>query len=317
MIKSELLKKLSVITEEEKSILSGNQMVDRSIYVSGKNVIDAKKLLSQGKLITARPHTRFIRFPEHTHNYVEAIYMCSGKTMHIINGEELVLNEGELLFLSRNAKQEIMPADENDIAVNFIILPEFFSTVMQMLDEEETPLKKFIIDSMKQEDSVSGYLHFKVADIIPIQNLIENLIWNLVFDTANKRKINATTMGLLFMLLINNTDRLASNNDEDDAIIKVLRYIEDNYVNASLYELARLLHYDFAWLSREIKRRTGDNYTTLIQKKRISQACFLLKNTNMNIDDIALNVGYSNISYFHRLFKQFQGVTPREYRICK
>ena len=60
MIKSELLKKLSVITEEEKSILSGNQMVDRSIYVSGKNVIDAKKLLSQGKLITARPHTRFI-----------------------------------------------------------------------------------------------------------------------------------------------------------------------------------------------------------------------------------------------------------------
>ena len=56
------------------------------------------------------------------------IYMCSGQTTHIVNDKTIVLSEGEILLLSQNSVQEILPAGENDIAVNFIILPEFFST---------------------------------------------------------------------------------------------------------------------------------------------------------------------------------------------
>ena len=58
------------------------------------NVIDATKLLEAGKLIQVRTHTRFIHFPEHTHNYVEMIYMCSGSTHHVINGEDVILKQG-------------------------------------------------------------------------------------------------------------------------------------------------------------------------------------------------------------------------------
>ena len=55
------------------------------------------------------------------------VYMCAGKTTHIINGnKELTLEEGDLLFLNQNVYHEILPSGENDIAVNFIILPEFF-----------------------------------------------------------------------------------------------------------------------------------------------------------------------------------------------
>ena len=124
------LREIMPITEEENRILHSG-VIDRNLYMqSEKNVINAEKLLSQGKLITIRPHTRFVHFPEHTHDYIEAIYMCSGKTEHIINGEHITLNKGELLFLSQNAKQEIMPASQDDIAVNFIILPEFFDKTL-------------------------------------------------------------------------------------------------------------------------------------------------------------------------------------------
>ena len=50
-------------------------------------MMDAGKLLERGKLIDIRPHTRFIRFPAHSHNYVEMIYMCQGSTVHTINGD--------------------------------------------------------------------------------------------------------------------------------------------------------------------------------------------------------------------------------------
>ena len=52
--------------------------------------------------------------------------MCQGTTTHILNGSRVVLEEGDLLFLNQNVEQEILPAGEQDIAVNFIVLPEFF-----------------------------------------------------------------------------------------------------------------------------------------------------------------------------------------------
>ena len=83
----EILDRLSVITEEEQEILSGRQGIDPTRYTEKKElVIDSGKMLEHGKLIRIRPHTRFVHFPKHRHNYVEVIYMCQGQTTHIIDG---------------------------------------------------------------------------------------------------------------------------------------------------------------------------------------------------------------------------------------
>ena len=90
-----LLQKLSAVTEEEKRILAGERQIDRSIYMDGsRDVISGDKLLPSGRIITIRPHTRFVAFPEHSHDYVEMVYMCAG----------------ELLMLGQNARQSIAPA---------------------------------------------------------------------------------------------------------------------------------------------------------------------------------------------------------------
>ncbi len=311
----DILKALIPITDEEQAILDGKTKINRSLYMENSaNIINSKKLLSEGKLITIRPHTRFIHFPEHSHDYIEVIYMCQGSTTHIINEEALTLKEGELLFLPQSSKQEILPAGGNDVAVNFIILPEFFDQSLRMLGDEETPLKSFIIDCLTNKTSSTAYLHFEVSDILPVQNLVENLLWTLINGAPNKRKINQTTMGLLFLQLLNCTDRLSYSTEQEELILKVLRYIEEHYKNGSLSELSKTTHYDFAWLSREIKRKTGKTYTDLLQEKRLSQAAYFLKNTNMKVDDIAAEVGYENISYFHRLFNKNFGMSPKRYR---
>jgi len=318
MISSAILEKLLPITDEESKILSGKNNIDRSIYMSeDKNIINSKKLLEEGRLITIRPHTRFIDFPSHTHDYIEVVYMCSGSTVHIINGSELTLSQGELLFLSSDAVQEIKRADKNDIAINFIILPQFFDKALDMLGEEETPLKRFIIDALGSKPSGIGYLHFKVADILPVQNLVENLLYTLISNTPNKRQINQTTMGLLLLQLIGFTDRLSVEDKGDALLIEVFRYIEENYRNGSLSLLASRLHCDLYWLSREIKSRTGKTYTQHLQEKRLSQAAFLLKTTKINVSDISLAVGYENVSYFHRIFSKYSGISPHDYRTRK
>ncbi len=317
MLNRFVLEALSSITEEEKTLLAGSADIDRSLYMEGSgDVVSGKKLLQPTKLISVRPHTRFVHFPEHTHDYVEIVYMCQGSTTHIVNGVKVELMAGELLLLGQNALQEILPAGEEDIAVNFIIRPEFFSATLSYLGDDETPLRKFILDCLCGENE-TGFLHFKVSDVLPVQNLVENLLWTLISDTPNKRGINQATMGLLFMQLLNHTDRLTVNSPQQEIVLQILRYVEEHYRDGSLSEIAELLHYDTAWLSREIKRRTGKNYTDLVQDKRLSQALWLLKNTNKKVDDIAMAVGYENISYFHRLFAKRYGLSPKKVRDCK
>ena len=312
----QILSILSAITHEEQQILDGRTKIDRSLYMDGsRDMITGKKLLSAGKQIAVRPHTRFIHFPEHTHDYVEMVYMCRGSTRHRINGTELTLQQGELLLLGQNARQEIYPAGREDIAVNFIVRPEFFSGTLDFLGNEETPLREFLVKALCGENP-AGYLHFQVADVKTVQNLMENLLWTLISETQNRRSIHQLTMGLLFVQLLNHTDRLSASTPEQEMTVKVLRYIEENYVSGSLTEIAGQLHYDTAWLCREIHRRTGKTYTQLVQQKRLSQAAWLLKNTRQKVADIALSVGYENISYFHRIFTARYGQSPRQFRLA-
>ena len=95
MIKAEILDILCKITEEEQRVLDGKKEVDWGIYNErGVSIVSGKKMLDAGKLIAVRPHTRFAYFPQHTHDYIELIYMCSGSTQHIIDGDRIELQEG-------------------------------------------------------------------------------------------------------------------------------------------------------------------------------------------------------------------------------
>ena len=89
MIRQEILKELLPFTAEELEFLDGRKTINRDLYMKAQaNVINSSKLLTQGKLITIRPHTRFVHFPEHTHDYVEMVYMCAGSTTHGLTAEK-------------------------------------------------------------------------------------------------------------------------------------------------------------------------------------------------------------------------------------
>lgn len=313
-MQQEIMQRLSAITPEELEFLKGRKSIDREIYMDGStDVINGEKLLKKGRLIAIRPHTRFTAFPEHTHDYVEMVYMCSGETTHRINGNRIVLRQGELLMLGQNARQSIEPAGEQDVAVNFIVRPTFFTGTLPYLGGEETPLRRFVVSCLTGENE-TGFLLFHVSDILPIQNLIENLLYTLLEDVPNKRGILQMTMGLLFVQLLNHTETLTLSSGERETIFSVLRYVEEHYRDGSLNELAAREHYAVTALSRLIRRETGRSYTELLQEKRLSQAAWLLRNTDRKVDEIARAVGYENISYFHRIFAARFNCSPKHYR---
>ncbi len=310
---------LSRVSEEEQAILDGNTQVQQQIYTSGQEfVVDSNKLLKRGKLIDIRHHTRFVHFPKHRHNYVEIVYMYRGTTTHILDGREKVsLCQGDLLFLNQNAVHEILPAGERDLAVNFIVLPEFFDTAFHMM-EDESLLRDFLVDILTRTSDKSVYLYFQVSDVLPVQNLLENMIWSLLYRQEYNRNINQITMGLLFLHLMNTSDKIRYGNQnqfDQERVARTLAYIESHYRTAALEELCGELHQSPSQMSKFIKRHTGHTFKELLQTKRLNQAAFLLATTELTVSDIIAAVGYDNSSYFYRVFLERYGMTPREYRL--
>ena len=298
----ELLEQLREITEEERRILNGDAEVDRDLYTSGSDfTIDSNKMLEEGKLIAIRTHTRFVHFPLHRHNYVEVLYVCEGTLTNIIDGKQVIVRKGELLFLNQFTHHEILAAGRSDIAINFMVLPEFFDVAYSMAGNNNV------------------LADFLVTEVLQIQNLLENIIYSLVTGRGNQNKINQTTMGLIFLYLMDSVQYVEMrlpNQYENMISMTTLDYIEQKYRTATLTELCDMLHLPMHVLSKMIKKTTCFNFKELLQRKRLSKAVELMCDTDLPISDIIAAVGYENNSYFHRVFKERYGVTPRAFRVA-
>lgn len=336
----EILKIVTEISPEEQRILSGDQTIQKDLYTSdSKFIVDCSKFLEAGRWIDARMHTRFTYFPPHQHNYIEMVYMLSGSlTTTIDQTDTIKMKEGDILILNQKAVHDILPCGKNDLAVNFLIMPEFFGRSTMFLDRGNLVKDFFISTLSKAKDSnntnivktnfdltehptnadknVCNYLLFHSKDAPPVTNLIENLLWNLLIQKRGMSSINQTTMALLFMNLsiLSSNIRSKETNNVRDVVLTVLEYIDGNFINGTLEEIAKQTGYSTYYLSRLLKAQTGKNFKNLLQNRKLQQASFLLSNTTMSIDQVIANIGYENTSYFYHIFKDKYGLSPSEYR---
>lgn len=104
--------------------------------------------------------------------------------------------------------------------------------------------------------------------------------------------------------------------DADDEGKKIIDYLAHHYSNPdlSLHQLQQELGISETKISNVIKELSGFNFKKYLNILRITEACRLLKETNLPSMEIAYKVGYGNITHFNRVFKEMEGCSPTEYR---
>ena len=317
---TQLIEKLQQISPEEQAYLDGEAEVKKDIYTSKKRFeIDRRRFLEEGRLITVRPHSRFVEFPEHQHDYIEIMYVCQGTLTHYIDGKELVMQKGDMILLNQAVKHRVGKAGYKDIGINFIALPEFFNIPLGMLRENNV-LAEFLVNTLRQNNQISHYLLFHLDGDPAIENLMENMISEMLYGEygANEESILQYSMGLVFLHLLKRMDRLTDSSSQsykDVVVHATLSYINHNYKNANLTKIASDFHQSLSAVSKTIKKSTGFTFQELLQRKRFQKAVMLLMDTELPVEEIVVAVGYENQSYFYRQFKSRYGMTPRKYRL--
>jgi AraC-like DNA-binding protein len=118
---------------------------------------------------------------------------------------------------------------------------------------------------------------------------------------------NEVLSGEAFHVFVNQKDARKFN--------KVMSYVSDNFrQQLSIDQAASLVHMSINSFCRYFKKRTGKTFTQYINDVRITYACELLVEGELNVAQVCFESGYENLSYFNRQFKRLKGITPLQYR---
>lgn len=99
---------------------------------------------------------------------------------------------------------------------------------------------------------------------------------------------------------------------------KAIEYVHDRYhEKLSLCALARHLRLNKCYLSTIFREETGMTFSQYVNQIRIEKSKEYLRQSDISILDIALEVGFSNQNYFSTVFKKVTGMTPNEYRMIQ
>ncbi|GIP04800.1 hypothetical protein J28TS4_32070 [Paenibacillus lautus] len=106
-----------------------------------------------------------------------------------------------------------------------------------------------------------------------------------------------------------------TNTSVNPNMDRLLEYIQDHYADPiTLTGVARQFHFNASYLSSYFASYNGEGFSEYLNKIRLEKAMELLLTTELTISEISASVGYSDQSYFTKVFKKQTGISPSQFR---
>lgn len=251
-------------------------------------------------------------YPEakHTHDFVEIVYIDSGKIDHIVNGKEFHAKKGDLLFLNYNSVHSFKPLCPSTY-YNISFYPEILEKII-------TPENAFSLLSLSTFNEISketneGLVSFNAHEQRIVKNILDAIAEEQSKHLPRFEVINESYMNILITMILRKTS--LPDEPETNAWNELADYISDNLdSDLSLEALAKKCFYNPSYFSRLFKSKFKISLVEYVSNKRVEKAIGLLTDTELSIKAIASACGFSNKSVFYLTFAKITGKTPMEYR---
>lgn len=285
----------------EKEFANGKEILDTAglLSISVKDFMSGKITdfpiipIRQSDEFYIKKHTESQVPYFHSHKFYELIYVHRGKCIQQFkDGSKLCLNKGQCVLLFPNAIHKIEKSKRSDIILKFVIPCSLFKQTGSKI------LSDRLFETTILFENVSETAEFAILKLLQEQSC----------NAKFKDLIFQSYLTIIFTELVN-------MQRHDIAIETMLNdYFDKNIKTASLSEFATTQNYNANYISRLIKSRTGKSFSELLSLYRINRAKHLLTESNLTIEDIAFEVGYSNTSGLYKQFFSILGMKPSEYR---
>ena len=232
------------------------------------------------------------RFPLHLHGSFELITVTEGEMLITVQGRAIPLQVGQAVLVFPNQAHALDTPEESRHLL--CIFSETQVKAFAKHVSERIPMDNLFTPSSFYLDRLQA-LHndptgFKESDL-------KGLLYSLCgeFDRT--------------------ADYVERPNNREDLLARIFGFVEEHYSkDCSLEALSAYTSYHYVYLSRFFKEQTGISFTDYVNRYRIGEAGYLLKNTDRSILQTAYDCGFESLRSFNRNFKKHLGQTPLQYR---
>ena len=253
----------------------------------------------------------------HAHPELELVFILEGFGKRIIGNKIEPFESGDMVFIGSNVPHlwlsDPVFYEENSTLQSRVIVtyinPKIFLQVFDSIKEFEG-----IRDMIKQSSQgirILGETRNTIAKkLISLSNVkgfekVEGLfqVMNLI-SVSNEKEF-----------IVNNYESDHYDDLYPDRLVDVIKFLKENlHEQITLRQVADIACMTEQSFCRFFKKRTKKSFSRFLSDLRIVEACHLLLQTDHAVGDIAFQCGYSSAPHFCKVFKEYTGISPFQYK---
>lgn len=219
-----------------------------------------------------------------------------------VEAKEQTLSDDSLQDFSTRLSNYLQSFNRKKVAETLYELEQYLYNVKNNITE----VKLFLTDLYLQIKEKMNYTYSTSNIPFPSNTAIieligkKNYLYEIILFFSEQ-----------FEMIMNST----GNPSRDTVLDDILYYIDHNYkTNIKLETIAPLFGYNSAYLGKIFTKTTGESFNSYVDHMRIEHSKELLVENKLKVYEVAEQVGYKNVDYFHKKFKKYVGMSPAEYR---
>lgn len=259
------------------------------------------KMFEQNLPIAANRSMGYESVLKHSHSFVELVYIENGEgTQKLGTGQKMTLQKGDVFIIVDDTQHSIRPTCEES---EFRIINIFF-------EKEEIDVDYDLLMPIQPKNFAAHH---------PIVKYINECI----NEYETKSEGYAMKMkGFIYLIL---AEYISFNQDRHcvrgrpigtNYVREATRYIHENYnKKLTLRMIAEKIGVTSGYLQRLFRETCDTSVIEYLLRYRMENACKMLMETEMSIQEVSMEIGYSDVKNFYYRFKKIFGVTPTQYRL--
>lgn len=249
----------------------------------------------------------------HDHLFFEFVYITGGTAEHVLNGKRSALSKGDYFIVDYGSGHRYENCRGLTL-INCLFLPEVVDETLQGCRSLDELLQGCLIRYYRMQLGESWKDRIFRDESGRIGQLLEGMVEEYREKRLGYGEIFRCRLTEILLLTLRNVMQEQSFA-QDGVVQEVIGYLEAHFAQpVKLKDFCEEAHYSLPYISRCFKQKTGMTARSYLQKLRVEKSCELLAGSDLRIYEVAKAVGYEDLKAFHKAFRRFLNMSPREYR---
>lgn len=252
------------------------------------------------------------------HDYIEVLYAFGGKFSIWLDGEFYEFSKGDIVVINSNELHHIVISELDENSGYYAL--RFNPDILYISDKTICEFK-YIITFMPNHTPLQKVFKAEEFKDFDVGGLMINIYEEFMKKEYAYELLIKSHICRLFAWIYRywkSKDYCISETENLDLAAKLegtIEYVLQHYSeDITARDMANYSNLSYSYFSRLFKRLTGKSFSEYLNATRVSEAEKLLLTSDMNITEIALEVGFSTASYFISQFKRQKGMSPKQFK---